>query len=175
MFSDPVKNIEQCSIQAGQEVADFGSGSGAYTLAVAKALMSTGKVYAIDINKDLLNKVKNDGIKQGFYNIEVIWGDIDKPNGTKLRDFSVDMALVCNIFFQVENREVLVKEVRRILKPGGKVLVVDWTDAFGGLGPKAQSVVKKTSAVEIFEKNGFHLDREITAGSHHYGLIFKKL
>lgn len=175
MFSDPVKNIEQCSIQAGMEIADFGSGSGAYTLASSKALISTGKVYAIDINKDLLNKVKNEGVKQGLYNIEVIWGDIEKPNGTKLRDFSVDMVLVCNVLFQVENREVLIKEVRRVLKPGGRVLVIDWTDSFGGLGPKPQMILKMTSAVDIFQKNGFHLDREISAGAHHYGLIFKKL
>jgi ubiquinone/menaquinone biosynthesis C-methylase UbiE len=120
MFSEPSKNIEQLGIQAGQEIADLGSGSGAYTLASARALISTGKVYAIDINKELLNKVKNEGIKQGLYNIEVIWGDIDAPNGTKLRDFSVDIALVCNILFQVENKDVLVKEVRRILKPGGR-------------------------------------------------------
>jgi ubiquinone/menaquinone biosynthesis C-methylase UbiE len=175
MFSDPVKNIEQCGIQAGMEIADLGSGSGAYAIATAKALVSTGKVYAIDINKDLLNKVKNDGVKQGLYNIEVIWGDIDKPNGSKLRDFSVDMALVCNILFQVENKDVLVKEVRRILKPGGRVLVVDWTDSFGGLGPKPGAIIKMQDAVDMFEKNGFHLDREIGAGSHHYGLILKKL
>ncbi len=175
MFSDPTKNIEHLGIQAGQEIADLGSGSGAYTIAVSKALISTGKVYAIDINKDLLNKVKNEGVKQGLYNIEVIWGDIDAPNGTKLRDFSVDIAMVCNILFQVENKDVLVKEVRRILKPGGRVLVVDWTDTFGGLGPKQNAVFGEDSAKEIFEKNGFHTDREFSGGSHHYGLIFKKL
>lgn len=175
MFSEPSKNIEQLGIQAGQEIADLGSGSGAYTIASAKALISTGKVYAIDINKELLNKVKNEGIKQGLYNIEVIWGDIDAPNGTKLRDFSVDIALVCNILFQVENKDVLVKEVRRILKPGGRALVVDWSDSFGGIGPKPQSVFGLEKAKEIFEKNGFHVEREFSAGSHHYGLVFKKL
>ncbi len=175
MFSDPVKNIEQLGVQAGQEIADLGSGSGAYTLASAKALISTGKVYAIDINKDLLNKVKNEGVKQGLYNIEVIWGDIDTPNGTKLRDFSVDIALVCNVLFQIENKDVLVKEVRRILKPGGKALVVDWTDSFGGLGPKQSHVFGLDKSKEIFEKNGFHVEREFSGGGHHYGLVFKKL
>ncbi|KND49954.1 MAG: hypothetical protein AB198_01375 [Parcubacteria bacterium C7867-003] len=131
MFSDPIKNIEQCSIQAGMEIADLGSGSGAYSLATAKALVSTGKVYAIDINKDLLNKLRNEGVKKGLYNIEVIWGDIDKFGGTKLRDYSVDMALLCNILFQLENKSEVVKEIKRILKPGGRVLVVDWSDSFG--------------------------------------------
>lgn len=175
MFSDPTKIIEQCGIQAGMEIADFGSGSGAYTFAVSKALVSTGKVYAIDINKDLLKKVKNEGVKLGLFNIEVIWGDIDKLGGTMLRDFSVDLVLLCNILFQLENKEEVIKEIKRILKPNGKVLVVDWSDSFGGLGPKPQTVVKKDSAMDMFEKAGFHMERELNAGTHHYGMIYKKL
>ena len=175
MFSDPIKNVESSGIQPGMEVADFGSGSGHYSMAVARLLASTGKVYAIDINKDVLTKLKNNSVKEGLYNIEVIWGDIDKLGGTKLRDFSVDFVFLCNILFQLENKETVVKEIKRILKPGGRVLVLDWSDSFGGLGPKKDVVVPQAVAVNLFEKDGFHLDREISAGEHHYGLIYKKL
>lgn len=175
MFSDPQKNIEQCSIQAGMEIADLGSGSGLYTLFAARALVSTGKVYAIDINKDLLTRLKNQAVKEGLYNVEVIWGDVDKLNGTKLRDYSVDLVLLCNIYFQMENKNEAIKEVKRILKPGGRLLMIDWADSFGGLGPKSDKIVTKTVAMETMQKEGFHLDREISAGAHHYGLIYKKL
>ena len=175
MFSDPVKNIEKCGIQVGQDIADLGSGSGHYSIASAKALMSTGRVYAIDAQKDMLSRLKNQAIKEGLYNIEVIWGNIEKINGTKLRDSSVDLALLCNVLFQAENKMDLIKETKRILKPAGRVLLVDWEDSFGGIGPKKSMVVKKEKAKDIFEKNGFHIDREINAGSHHYGLILKKL
>jgi arsenite methyltransferase len=175
MFSDPVKNVEQCGIQAGMEIADFGSGSGHYSLAAAKALMSTGRVYAIDLNKDLLTKLKNHASKEGLYNVEVIWGDIEKPNGTKLRDSSIDLVFLSNILFQLDDKDALVKEVKRVLKPGGRVLVVDWTDSFGGIGPTPKVVVTKDKAIALFETTGFHMDREITAGSHHYGFIYKKM
>ncbi len=175
MFSDPIKIVEQSGIQTGMEIADLGSGSGHYSLAIARALVSTGKVYAIDIHKDILTRLKNNAVKEKLFNVEVIWGDIDKLNGTKLRDFSVDMVFMCNILFQIENKEVVVNEVKRILKPGGRVVLVDWEDSFGGLGPKPQVVVSKIAATSLFEKSGFHLDREISAGSHHYGLIYKKL
>ncbi len=175
MFSDPVKNVEQAGIQAGMEIADLGSGSGGYSLALGKALTTTGKVYAIDIHKDLLTRLKNNAVKAGMFNIEVIWGDVDKLNGTKLRDSSVDMTFLCNILFQLENKETVVKEIKRILKPGGRTLIVDWTDSYGGLGPKPLAVVKKETAQKMFEQNGFHLDKEISAGAHHYGLIYKKL
>lgn len=175
MFSDPIKNVEQAGIQPGMEIADLGSGSGHYTLAIARALASTGKVYAIDINKDLLTKLKNNAVKENLFNVEVVWGDIDNINGTKLRDFSVDMVFACNIMFQLENKEDFIKEMKRILKPGGKAFIVDWADSFGGLGPKPEHVVTKDFALNIFEKQGFHLEREFNAGEHHYGLIYKKL
>ena len=175
MFSDPQKIIEQCSIQAGMEIADFGSGSGFYTVAGAKALISTGRVYAIDAQKDLLTKLKNNTAREGLYNVEVIWGDIGKVGGTHLRENSIDLVFVCNVIFQVEDKSSLILEVKRVLKSGGRVLLVDWSDSFGGIGPKADVVFKKETALDMFEKNGFHMDREVLAGAHHYGIIFKKL
>ncbi|OHB12271.1 MAG: hypothetical protein A3G99_00720 [Candidatus Zambryskibacteria bacterium RIFCSPLOWO2_12_FULL_39_23] len=175
MFSDPVKNIAQSGILPGMEVADFGAGSGAHALAVAKALMSTGRVYAIDIQQDLLSKLKNTAVREGLHNVEVIWGDIEKPNGSKLRDNSMDFALLSNILFQVENKTAVIAEVKRVLKQGGGILVVDWADSFGNIGPKESQVVTKDKAKNLFEKSGFHLDKEISAGTHHYGLIYKKL
>lgn len=175
MFSDPVKNIEQCGIQAGMDIADFGSGSGHYSIAAGRALMSTGRVYAIDAQKDLLTKLKNSSVKEGLYNIEVVWGDVEKPNGVKLRDASVDLVFICNLLFQLEDKAGAIKEAKRILKPGGRVLIVDWSSSFGGIGPAHGAVVKKEKAKEMFEKAGFSMDREISAGAHHYGFIFKKL
>jgi ubiquinone/menaquinone biosynthesis C-methylase UbiE len=175
MFSDPQKNIEQCGIQAGMEIADLGAGSGFYTVAAAKALIATGRVYAVDAQKDLLTKIKNTAVAQGLYNVEVIWGDIEKPSGTHLHEASIDLSLLSNILFQLEDKQGMINEVKRILKPGGRVLVVDWSDSFGGIGPEPKKVVLKGSTVEMFEKNGFHQDKEIDAGSHHYGIIFKKL
>ncbi len=175
MFSDPEKVVEQCGIQPGMDIADFGSGSGFYSISAAKHLMSSGRVYAIDMQKDLLSKLKNSGIKSGVYNIEVIWGDVEKEKGTKLRDSSINMVFICNIFFQIENKEGVINEAKRILKPGGKVVFVEWADSFGGMGPKPKTVFKKDKAVEMFEKMGFHKDKELIAGEHHYGFIFKKL
>ncbi len=175
MFSDPTKNIEQCGIQAGQDIADFGSGSGHYSMAASRALMSTGRVYAIDVDKDLLTKLKNSSTKEGLYNIEVVWGNVEKENGAKLRDSSINLVLLCNLLFQLDDKMGAINEAKRILKPNGRVLVVDWSDSFGGIGPKPNAVVKKAKLIEMFEKSGFSLDREISAGSHHYGFIFKKL
>jgi ubiquinone/menaquinone biosynthesis C-methylase UbiE len=175
MFSDPVKIVEQCGIQAGMDIADFGSGSGHYSLAASKALMATGRVYAIDVQKDLLTKLKNIATREGLYNLEVVWGDVEKPNGTKLRDASIDLIFLSNILYRLEDKNGAIREIKRILKPAGRVLVVDWSDSFGGIGPKQNEIIKKDTVVTMFEKEGFHLDREVSSGAHHYGIILKKL
>ncbi len=175
MFSDPVRIIEQSEIHPGMDIADFGSGAGQFTLQAAKALMATGRVYAIDVQKDLLSKLKNEAVHQALYNVEIVWGDIEKQNGTQLKDSCVDLVMMCNLLFQLENKDSVIKEAKRILKPGGRILVVEWEDSFGGIGPKPEMVVTKVMAQNLFEKGGFSLDREVAAGSHHYGMIFKKL
>lgn len=156
-------------------IADFGAGSGFYTIEAAKALAGTGKVYAIDAQKDLLVRIKNDAAKENLSNVEVIWGDIEKVGGTNIADGTVSLGLLCNVLFQLEDKKSCLAELKRILIPGGRALVVDWADSFGGIGPHINNVITKESAEELFEGAGFAKDREISAGSHHYGFIFKKM
>ncbi len=174
MFSDPEKNIEQARFSLGATIADFGSGSGHYAFALAMAVGEKGKVYAVDIQKDLLASLKRDGLKRGFSNIEVIWGDLEQERGAKLRDDAVDGVVISNLLFQVSNKEIIVGEAYRILKNGGNVLIIDWSDSFGGIGPESNAVFGKEKALELFEKKGFVFEREIQAGKHHFGIIFKK-
>jgi ubiquinone/menaquinone biosynthesis C-methylase UbiE len=174
MFSDPEKNIAQLSLGEGNYVADFGSGSGFYSFAAAEAVGSTGRVYALDIQKDLLQKVKKEAQARHLANIEIIWSDLDHLGGSKLREASMDAVVLANILFQLENKDNPIQEVKRILKKGGRVLVIDWLSSFGGVGPQAKDVLSKEKSQELFVKHGFVLDREISAGAQHYGFIFRK-
>ncbi len=173
MFSDPQKNIEQLSLGSDNHVADFGSGSGAYTFAAAE-IVHTGKVYAIDVQKDLLDKLKNEAKNRHLTNIEIVWADLDILNGTKLRSGFMDAVIAANIFFQLESKENACEEIKRILKKDGRVLVIDWTSSFGGLGPQQSSVFDTDQAQKLFTKHGFIVEREINAGANHYGIIFRK-
>jgi len=174
MFSDPNKNIDQFGLRPGMFVADLGSGSGFYTLASAKAVGPEGKVFAIDIQKVLLSKVKDEANRAGLFNVEIIWGDIEKSGGTRLREESLDCIILSNILFQVSDREAVIKEALRILKKGGFSAVIDWSDSFGGLGPRPENVFPVETAKEVFQKNGFVIEKELTVGEHHYGFIAKK-
>lgn len=174
MFSDPLKNIQQLGLIKGMHIADFGSGSGFYSIAMADEVGTNGRVYAIDVQKDLLQKIKNEAKMRGLSNLEIIWGDVEKFGGTKIKDHSIDIVIIANMLFQAPEKNNVCVEAKRILKNGGRVLVVDWMDSFGGLGPRKEDVFLASQAKDIFQKNGFMLNKEFDAGDHHYGLIFKK-
>ncbi len=173
-FSDPQRNIESMGLQEGSQVADLGAGSGFYTLGAAKIVGPSGKVYSIDVQPELLARIRNQAHADKLHNIEVIHGDVEKVGGTRLREISVDVVFACNILFQIEQKQDFVKEIKRILKSGGRVLVVDWQESFGGMGPHPDHVVTEEAARALFEKEGFVFINEIQAGDHHYGIIYRK-
>jgi ubiquinone/menaquinone biosynthesis C-methylase UbiE len=174
-FSDPKQVIQQSGIQPGDTVADFGAGSGHYSFATARAVLGGGRVIAIDIQKDLLTRLKREAQAQGLGNIDIIWGDFEAPGGSQLKDESVDMVILANTLFQVSHRDTVLKEALRVLKRGGRLLLVDWEDSFGGIGPKPADVLPKIVAQELVRAHGFTLERELkVAGEHHYAFIAQK-
>lgn len=174
MFSDPQKNIAELNIGDGMKVVDLGAGSGFYVVEAAKKVGPRGMVYAVDVQQDLLNKIKTSSGLLGLHNVEIIWGNIEKIGGTKLRESIADRIILSNTLFQIapEDRENLALEIKRILKSGGKLLVVDWASGTP-LSPK--TLVPRLLAEGIFQKIGFQLEKTFDAGDHHYGIIFKKL
>lgn len=173
-FSDPGANIEQFNLEHGMLVADFGAGAGNYTIPSARAVGRRGVVYAIDIQQELLSRIKNAANKDGLENVETVWGDVETLGGSGLQNETIDAVIVSNTLFLVEDKDSLVQEISRILKINGKVLVVDWKDSFGGLGPTASSITPLREVKDIFEKHNFTLQNEIKAGAHHYGAIFRR-
>ncbi len=171
-FSTPRENVLQLGLREGMKVGDFGAGSGHYSRAAAAMVGSSGRVYAVDVQEDVLKHLKlNTHIHhQGI--IDTIWGDIEKPGGSHLRDASLDAVILANTLFQIENRPGLLGEIKRVLKPDGKLMVVDWAGSYGGMGPAIEQVVSEHDAEALFINGGFHKVKSFRAGPHHYGIIF---
>lgn len=171
-FSSPKDNVLQLGLREGMKIGDFGAGSGHYARAAAAIVGHGGKVYAIDVQEDVLKHLKLNSHDHHKAVIETIWGDIEKPGGTHLRDASLDAVILANAFFQMVDRYGLLSELKRVLKPGGKLLVVDWAGSYGGMGPVPEKVVTEHEAEAFFINGGFHKVKSFRAGPHHYGILF---
>lgn len=171
MFSTPSINLSQFHLEPGMVVADLGCGSGAYTYELLQRVGPTGKIFALDVQKPLVEKLSNELKSRHVVNVTVMWDDLDDSNGIGLQDNSIDRIIIANTLFQIEDSQKLATEVKRILKPKGFVLVVDWADSFGGLGPAKHAVMKRDRALELFQKAGFAHKKDINAGDHHWGFV----
>jgi ubiquinone/menaquinone biosynthesis C-methylase UbiE len=174
MFSDPKHNIEQFMLGEGARVVEFGAGSGHYAIEAGRVVGESGKVFAIDVQPALLERIKTLAKDNNLNNVETITADLENREGSKLREGSCDAGIVANVLFQIENKESFSEEVARVIRPGGKLLVVDWTDSFGGLGPHPENVVSSDEVKRLFEMRGFNVEKTIYAGDHHFGIIMRK-
>jgi ubiquinone/menaquinone biosynthesis C-methylase UbiE len=172
MFSNPDKNLAQLGLREGMRLADFGSGMGFYIKSASLRVGPTGRVYAIEIQKEILKTLEADVVRAGVTNVECIWGDIEKKGGSKLSDHSMDRVILSNVLFQVEDKLGLIDEAKRVLKKDGKLLLVDWKDSYGGIGPTKEMIITQENASNLFLKRGFKEEETISISAHHYGIIF---
>jgi len=181
-FLTPAKVVHAAKIQEGMRVADFGAGSGFFTRAAARAVGPKGVVWAVDVNQDILSRIKNLAVMEGFHNVEVVHGDVESKNGSHLPAGQFDFCIVANLLFAVEDKKALVEEVRRVLRPGGAdapwgpgcALVIDWAESFGGLGPHPEHIVAEGAAHEWFTRQGFTYVGSVPAGAYHWGFVVRK-
>lgn len=161
-------------VHEGLTVADFGAGAGFFTRAAGRQVGDGGVVWAVDLNRELLSRIKNFAEAEGLTNVEVIHGDIESAHGTNLPEASFDMVIAANIFFTLENKGECLGEMHRILKKSGRALIIDWKDSFGGLGPHVDHVFTQTQAEKLLEQHGFAPLGKVLCGSYHWGLVVRK-
>jgi len=167
-FVDPAEVLDQIDLDSSMTAADFGTGSGHWSLELARRL-SDGVVYAIDISGSSLSHLKSR--KEGEYLPNIIIQRRDLGSGlhsSRLPSNSVDLVLVVNILFQVEDEEVFLKEAQRVLKEGGYLLIVDWVKPLNEM----QDYFSPQDIKQLAEKLGLELDQEFKAGEFHRAFIY---
>ena len=113
------KILSEIDIKRGFVILDYGCGPGSYSVVAARLVGETGKVYALDIHPLAIEKVKTAASKKGLTNVETIQSD----GATGLDSESVDVVLLCDILHHLSERDAVLKELYRVLKPKGKVFL----------------------------------------------------
>ena len=170
-FLTPADVLNQLDLKEEMAAADFGSGSGGWAIPLAKRLKE-GKVFAIDVLEEPLSALKGKAEFSNLFNIETIRADVEGGKINQIEDNSLDLVLITNLLFQVEDRKGVLEEAKRTLKEGGKILVVDWKEK-APLGPKEGKVSDK-EIKKIAKDFKLKFQKDIEAGNYHYALLFEK-
>ena len=173
-FINPQAVISELEIGAGMLVGDFGCGTGYFTFPLAKVVGQTGRVYALDILKDKLEAIESQAKLLGLGNISTRRVNLETAGGSKLDDASLDWVFLVTMLFQNKNKEIIVQEAKRILKPGGKILVIEWNKKDASFGPANNLRVAEEEISQLIQANSLSVIKKISISDFHFGLIFEK-
>lgn len=171
---NPLEILTNANVGYGEIVADMGTGAqGHFTMQAAKIVGDKGHVYGIDILKSVLQNITSRAKQSGLTNITTVWSNLEVVGGAKIiDDHTVDIALLINVLFQTDERRInIFKEAKRILKKGGRLLVIDWKAKGSPMGPPMNMRLSSSDVKKILISSGFKIQKEFSPGDHHWGII----
>lgn len=148
----PEDILREFGVKQGDKVADLGSGNGFFTLPIAKLTDAT--TYALDIEQKMLDMLRERAEEEQVTNIEYVLSDLDT---IKLKDHEVDHALISFVLHEVPNLSRTLSEIKRIVKPGGTLIAIEWEAIEEAAGPPLHERIHSNDLKDIFEKNGLRV------------------
>lgn len=175
-FLAPGEVIHKLAITPGMRVAHLGCGStGFFAVPIARIVGSEGRVYAVDILPAALSgTTAHTRLDKLEHIVEPIWANLEIPGATKIQENSLDRVLIINLLNHVTDIPTILNEASRLLKPGGIAAVIDWHRSLPAFGPTHEHLVSPESITSAARGAGLTLQKKLTLGAYHYGLLFEK-
>jgi ubiquinone/menaquinone biosynthesis C-methylase UbiE len=172
-FLDPSQILAFSGLEKDMKVADFGCGNGFYPIAAAKMVGDNGMVYAVDVKSEALEATISAAKQANLKNVYTIKHDMEKP-GVDIKENSCDAVLLSGILHLSKLQKNVLRETYRVLKSGGKVIIVEWKKESLPFGPNIHQRVSEIETQDMMTHSGFKFLHEMPADTFHYGLVFAK-
>lgn len=164
----PEEFLRAEGLKAGDRMADVGCGPGFFTFAASGIVGPNGKVYAIDTQEEMLAELNKRGPAPNV--VPVLSGESRIP----LEDSSADFVLLVHVLHEAEDMGVFLAELKRILSPGGRLVLVDWKKKVEEKGPPVEERVKEAEAKGYVEGAGFIGVSSVSLSDSHYKITGSK-
>jgi arsenite methyltransferase len=177
MLENPQRDLEQkpeeviaaMNLKEGDTLADIGAGSGYFSFRFARKVGDSGRVYAVDINSDMILHMNRRIRDMKLKNVVTVLSD---PNDPLLAETSIDRFFICNTWHHVGDRNQYMALMKKMLRPGGQVIVLDYKKEQLPIGPPPEMKMAREEVIREMESGGFKLGKEHTFLPYQYFLVF---
>jgi ubiquinone/menaquinone biosynthesis C-methylase UbiE len=178
MLEDPARDAYQkpeavvgaLGLRPGEAVADIGSGSGYFTLRLAGPVGPEGRVYAVDVDPNMVRHLNRRLRDAGIDTVRSILAEPDDP---LLADASVDRFFVCDTWHHIEDQAKYLALMKKMLRAGGEVVMIDFKKEATPMGPPLDMRIAKDQLVKQMREAGFSLSAEHAFLPYQYFLVFR--
>jgi predicted methyltransferase len=178
IFDDPQRDVWQkpaqlvaaLGLHRGQTIADLGAGTGYFSRYLADAVGPDGTVFSVEIEPTLVTHLRARAEQEGTANVVPVLASIDNP---RLPDADIDLILIADSYHHLDHRAAYLPHLRRALRPGGRVVVVDWKAGSLPEGPPPEHKLARERVVAEMESAGFALVDQPELLPYHYVLVFQ--
>jgi ubiquinone/menaquinone biosynthesis C-methylase UbiE len=167
-WQQPDKVIAALNLHPGEIVADLGSGGGYFTFKLAKAVAPSGKVYAVDVDKDMIELISKRLKEESGNNVETI---LATPTDPRLPQTGVDLIFTVNTYHHIADRSAYFANARKYLRPGGRIAIIDldrraWLEGLLGHYTPSETIKRE------MEQAGYTLQQQLDFLDRQSFLIF---
>jgi predicted methyltransferase len=167
-WQKPEQIMDALGIAEGSVVADLGAGGGWFTIRLARRVGPNGRIYAADVQRQMIEAITQKVERENLTNVTTVLGtstDSGLPPG-------LDVVLIVNAFHEMEQPVALLKNVARLLKPHGRIGIVDFTAGGGGPGPAPDQRVDPDVIIHAAAAAGLQLVARDSVAPFQYLLVF---
>jgi len=168
-YQKPHEVLKALNIKPGEIIADIGAGSGYFTFRLSHFVGDKGKVYAVDVSPDMILHINRSIRDQKANNVVTVLADPDDP---LLPDQSVNRFFICEVWHHIENQTKYLTLMKKMLKPGGEVVMIDFQKKEFPVGPPMNMRIAREDVIKRLESNGYRLTKEHTFLPYQYFLVF---
>ena len=168
-YQKPNEVIAALALKPGEIIADIGAGTGYFAIRLSPHVGQNGHIYAVDINPDAIRQLNQRVHETGLANISTILAPPTNP----LLPRPVDRILFVNVWHHIENQPGYLSVLKKALKPGGQIVMIDFHKRELPVGPPIAMRIAREDLIRQMQTNGFKVRAEHTFLPYQYFVIFE--
>ena len=162
---DPLGFVDQLGVRPGSTVADLGAGPGFFTMPLAERVGPAGRVYAVDVSLEMVRVLRERGLPPQVH------AEVSEENRFPIPDAVVELALLGFVLHELSDPTAFLADVRRILAPGGRLVVLEWVPRVEEQGPPLHERLSVDASSRLLADGGFDVVERGAANASNYFLI----